>query len=54
MHGLKPTEEFDNNTVYELIAAAPIPKKSKIKKNINCAWQTFLGLSVMVFLEMKL
>lgn len=44
MHGLKPTGKFDNNTTYELIAAAPIAKKSKVKKNVNRAWQTFLGL----------
>lgn len=44
MHGLKPTGEFDNNTIYELIETAPIAKKSKIKKNVNRAWQTFLGV----------
>lgn len=42
MHGLKPTGKFDNNTIYELIEAAPIAKKSKVKKNVNRAWQTFL------------
>lgn len=42
LNGLKPNGVINNDTFYELISSAPIAKKSKIKKNINRAWQLMI------------
>ena len=45
LNGLKPNGAIDNNTFYELVSSAPIAKKSKIKKNINRAWQLMIEVN---------